>query len=61
MVLQAAASRAWSASRSLEASPAWATHSGTSTAEVEFGQPGLLPASILEPDSGVTSKPFVAP
>ena len=32
---------------------------GQFTADVEFGQPGRYRLRVRDPDSGVTSKPFV--
>jgi hypothetical protein len=39
--------------------PAKTNQSGRFTAYVEFGQPGRYQLRVLDPDSGVTSKPFV--
>ena len=39
--------------------PAKTDQSGQFTAYVEFGQPGRYRLRVLDPDSGVTSKPFV--
>src|SRR4029453_12383684 len=39
--------------------PTKTDQSGRFTAHVEFGQPGRYRLRVLDPDSGVTSKPFV--
>ena len=39
--------------------PTKTDQSGEFTAYVEFGQPGRYQLRVLDPDSGVTSKPFV--
>ena len=39
--------------------PTKTDHSGRFTTHVEFGQPGRYQLRVLDPDSGVTSKPFV--
>ena len=39
--------------------PTKTDQSGQFTAYVEFGQPGRYRLRVLDPDSGVTSKPFV--
>jgi hypothetical protein len=39
--------------------PTKTDHSGQFTAYVELGQPGRYRLRVLDPDSGVTSKPFV--
>ena len=39
--------------------PTKTDQSGRFTAYVEFGQPGRYRVRVLDPDSGVTSEPFV--
>ena len=39
--------------------PAKTDESGQFTAFVELGQPGRYRLRVVDPDSGVTSKPFV--
>jgi hypothetical protein len=39
--------------------PTKTDQSGQFTAHVELGQPGPYRLRVLDPDSGVTSKPFV--